>query len=636
VLAAMLGLGLVCSTGLAQAQAAREARAGQEARAARARPAWRPCDQGRLTCARVSVALDPTGRVPGRVSLFVERYAIAEHPTGTIVALAGGPGQSGVDLFARFRSDFQAVLGTRALVMFDERGIGRSGQLDCRIPAGEDLGGRRITGCAAMLGARAAFYSTDDTAADIEAIRRDLKLGRIDLYGVSYGTFPATQYARRYPGGLAHLVLDSTLPADGDVDVNVSSFTSIRRQLATICTVACPGLDPLGDLQRLLSRLPAATPRHAGLALSRGEAGRLLLNALEAADLDPFIRASIPAALRLGAAGDTSAIVRLGDLAVASEQAEAAVGATRPAQARAPSTVAVDAEPIATRCEDERFVWSPHDSLAVRRAKVRLEEARLSPAGVAPFTPGVAIAGAVIADCERWPDAGDAPAREAGPLPGVPTLILSGENDVRTSLEQAEALAHEIPGAKVLGVPNVGHAVLADDHSDCAKRGVAAFLTGATVLPCAGSPPPPVDPPAPASIAGLAPAAPLTGEPGEILAASVLSLRHEVGLVAPYLRQGLALAGTAGGGLVDGRRGVLLHGISYVRPVGLTGTLKPGRGYATGQLRVTVSGRAYGTLRLAASGTITGRLAGRTFRLPAATRQAIDTAHGLDFAGDLG
>jgi pimeloyl-ACP methyl ester carboxylesterase len=629
-----------------------------------------------LTCARVWVPLDPAGRVPGRISLLVARYSIAPHPTRTLVALPGGPGQSGVDLFARFRNDFQAVLGTRALVMFDERGVAASGQLDCRIPAGAALAGQVITGCADQLGPQAAFYSTDDTVADIEAIRRALRLGRIDLYGVSYGTFPATEYARRYPQNLAHLVLDSPLPADGDPDVNLDSFASIRRQLATVCTVVCRGLDPLGDLDRLLSRLPVTTPARGRLALtrdeagrvvrsrgeaggvvlsrdkagrvvrspgdvgsvvlSRGEAGRVVLNALEAADLDPLIRASIPAALQLGAAGDLSAVVRLGDLAVASEQAEAAVGATRPATTGSPSTVAVDVEPVATRCEDERFAWSSRDSLTARQAKVRAEEARLSPAGVAPFAPSVAIAGAVISACERWPGAGDRPAREDARLPGVPTLILSGEDDVRTPLEQSEALAAEIPGAKVLGVPNVGHAVLADDHSDCAKRGVAAFLTGATVLACTAGPPPPVDPVPPASIAQLAPAAPLAGEPGEVLAASVVTLRHDVGLATPYLAPGLAVAGTAGGGLVDESGAVRLNAISYVRPVGLTGTLKPGTGYATGDLRVSLSGRHYGSLRLAANGTITGTLGGERFTLPTAARQAIDTTAGLDFYTRLG
>ena len=618
--------------------------------------------------------LDRTGRVAGRVSLFVERYATVAHPTGTVVALPGGPGQSGVDLLGDFRDGLRSLLGTHAIVTFDERGIGRSQPLDCRVPADDDLSGKLLSACARRLGARARFYSSDDTASDIEAIRQALGLGAIDLYGVSYGTFPATEYARRYPAGLAHLVLDSALPADGDLDVKLNTFTSIRRQLATICTVACPGLDPAGDFAGFLARLATKPPKADPTALSRDEGAGILLSILYASDLDPFVRASIPAALRLGAGGDDSAVLRLGAIAEASEsgdQADVGRGAitrasesgeqgdvgrgaiTRasesgeqgdeadaPAVSSAGRSTVVDAEGVATRCEDERFVWSSDDSLAVRREKVLAEQAGLTAAEVAPLTATAALDGSGIADCERWPDAGAHPARETGPLPAVPTLILSGVDDVRTPLEQAQTLAGQIPGSILLTVPGVGHAVLVNDQTGCAPRAVAAFLTGATVLPCAAGSPSPVDPLPPSSFAGLAPAGGLTGEPGEILTASVLTLRHDVGFVTPYSSYGLAVPGTAGGGLVDlpvdGRAGAVAYRISYVPSVSLTGALTfVSRGYGTGRLEVRVAGHSYGGLRLAASGAITGTLGGIPVSLSNAAREAIDLANGLGFIGQL-
>src|SRR6266516_5358168 len=49
----------------------------------------RPCGT-HLTCGRVWVPLDPSGRVPGEVGLFVVRYArTANPPGGTVMALAG-------------------------------------------------------------------------------------------------------------------------------------------------------------------------------------------------------------------------------------------------------------------------------------------------------------------------------------------------------------------------------------------------------------------------------------------------------------------------------------------------------------------------------------------------------------------
>ena len=68
------------------------------------------------------MALDPSGHVPGRVGIAVERYSQVAQPTGTIVALAGGPGQSAIGVLPLFRSAFAPLLATHALVVFDERG----------------------------------------------------------------------------------------------------------------------------------------------------------------------------------------------------------------------------------------------------------------------------------------------------------------------------------------------------------------------------------------------------------------------------------------------------------------------------------------------------------------------------------
>jgi pimeloyl-ACP methyl ester carboxylesterase len=610
---------------------------------AAASPALRACgDHGRVTCGTVSAALDPSGRVHGRVSLYVERYAAVSHPTGTLVALAGGPGQAAVPLLGDFRDVFKSVLGSRALVVFDERGIGRSGRLDCRVPRDTELAGSLIGACARSLGARGRFYSSDDTVSDIETIRRDLKLGPIDLYGVSYGTFPATQYARRYPSNVAHLILDSTLPADGDHDVKLNSITSIRRQLASICTTVCPTLDPSADLERFLAGLPRRASPFDFTGVSRDEGAVIVLNTLYASDLDPFIRASIPAALRLGATGDKSAVVRLGVLAAASEGSEGDDEAPADAatgQLESKSTT-IDAEGIATRCEDERFVWSAGDSLAARRAKVHAEQVALTAAEVAPFSRATVIEASGIADCEHWPAAGADPAREPGPLPHVPTLILSGGNDVRTPLEQATMLSSQIPGSILLAVPGVGHSVIGTDPSGCARRAVAALIGGGAILPCTAGPQTPVDPLPPPSFASLAPSGGLRGEPGEVLSASVLTLRHDVGFTVPYAFLGLAVPGTTAGGLldlpVDGRNSAVLQDISYVRSVSLSGPVSvSSTAFGTGHLTVSVHGHAYGKLQLESTGAIRGTLGGMPFKLSYAARQAIDTANGLGFYTQL-
>ena len=56
---------------------------------------FKPCDQFGFSCARLSVPLDHSGQVPGRISLLVKRRTSIERPReGVLVVLAGGPGQS--------------------------------------------------------------------------------------------------------------------------------------------------------------------------------------------------------------------------------------------------------------------------------------------------------------------------------------------------------------------------------------------------------------------------------------------------------------------------------------------------------------------------------------------------------------
>jgi hypothetical protein len=214
--------------------------------------------------------------------------------------------------------------------------------------------------------------------------------------------------------------------------------------------------------------------------------------------------------------------------------------------------------------------------------------------------------------------------------------VLSGAADVRTPFEQAQVVAAEIPGASVLEVPNVGHAVLLNDPSGCATRALGAFFAGTPVAPCGLAAPPPVDPLPPGAVATLPAAAPLTGLPGQVLTASVLTLRHEVGITAPYAENLLAgpIAGTLAGNLVGLVPGLplFLSGLSYVPGVAISGTVSGGAPYGTGRLTVDLGGRHYGVLRLVKDGTIRGTLGGGVFTLGPAARNAIDTAGGLDFA----
>ncbi len=64
------------------------------------------------------------------------------------------------------------------------------------------------------------------------------------------------------------------------------------------------------------------------------------------------------------------------------------------------------------------------------------------------------------------------------PLPNVPTLILSGADDLRTPTANAREVAAQIPDAQLLVVPNTGHSVLGADPTTCAQQRAAGAVRG--------------------------------------------------------------------------------------------------------------------------------------------------------------
>src|SRR5919199_6567582 len=119
---ALVGV-LACS--LASA-AAGEAEGSPLRRCAAARP---------LLCGRVSVPVARDGAVPGRISLAVRLLPAHGRRLGTILFLAGGPGQAAIptlpDLVNPRLSPLAPLLGHRDLLLFDQRGTGQSGLLRC-------------------------------------------------------------------------------------------------------------------------------------------------------------------------------------------------------------------------------------------------------------------------------------------------------------------------------------------------------------------------------------------------------------------------------------------------------------------------------------------------------------------------
>jgi pimeloyl-ACP methyl ester carboxylesterase len=578
------------------------------------------CGPFGFTCARLSVPLDHSGAVPGRVSLFVKRIRARERPRrGALFVLAGGPGQSATAAFnGDALSALYPALRNRDLIVFDQRGTGRSGLLRCGALERANLlnAGRAASECAGRLGAGRAFYTSRDSADDIEAIRLELGIPRIALYGTSYGTKVALGYAFRYPANVERMALDSVVEAGGPNALYLDTFSAVPRALRAICRSGCAAFtrDVLADVAALVGRM-AARPLRGRLVDRRGRAspaamGRSdLFSVLLAGDFDPTLRATFPGAVRAALDGDGTPLLRLRRRAFA-------LGGEPPS----PRLLSAALYTVTT-CEETTFPWAratPPDPFERRRQAV-LVAGGAPDTAFFPFDRATAVDNNLITLCGSWPAAPVDPAFGPGPLPDVPVLLLEGEDDLRTPLENAQRVAALFPRSSLVVAPATGHSALGADASGCAARAFARFFRGQAVPTVCRRVRRdfPVTPPPPTALRQVPPLPPVRGLRGRALAAVGLTLRDVAedalselifDLDDPDIARGGGLR--AGRYRIDGRGTLTLQGLAFVPGVRLSGRVERFSGRRQrGVLRVRGPATPDGFLTLRRR-RATGRLGG--------------------------
>ncbi|MGH2864031.1 MAG: alpha/beta fold hydrolase [Solirubrobacteraceae bacterium] len=592
-----------------------------------------PCPtQPAFECTSLPVPLDRAGGVAGTITLSVERKPAGAAPSrDAVLALAGGPGQAALPLAEFIAQAIAPALGSRDLIVFDQRGTGASDPLSC--PAFESLSAKSATRlfeeCAAELGPARGAFTTQESVQDIEAIRQAGGYEKLVLYGTSYGTKVAEEYAERYPQNVESMVLDSVVPSNGPEPVAIPTFEAIPGVLEELCADrACAGItaDPVAEVATLAAQLgrralsgsvyDGSGRRHASSLTAQG-----LLGILEAGDLNPALRALLPAAVRSALRHDPDPLLRLYLLSeglIPNVPAEGTTG--EPAQETDETLFA------ATSCEETPFPWQRSAPRATRLAEA-LEYLHAQPsADFYPFDSSAAYSNSLLAACAGWPDA-STPPPPAAALPDVPTLILSGEQDLRTPTADARSLAARIPDAQLLVVPYTGHSVIGSDFSDCASLAVSAFFAGGVaggqIQPCVpGANPFSPTPITPTRLAGVRPPSGLKGRPGRTLVAvldTLVDLNRQV--IAATLQADQRLpSGSSFGGLRGGYAkltgsAATLHDFSFVPGVQLSASfpVRDGELQRT-DIRISGAAAAHGIVSFGSTTeTITGSLGGRSF-----------------------
>jgi pimeloyl-ACP methyl ester carboxylesterase len=584
-------------------------------------------------CGHLTVQLDPSGVIPGTVSLAIRReLSQTGAASEAVVALAGGPGQAELPFASDTQQIMSAALATRDLVVFDQRGTGDSGALKCSaLNFSTEPLSTVIPNCATQIGATRGLYTTDNSVADLEALRKALGYTKLVLYGTSYGTKVALRYAAEYPTNVAGLILDSTVTPNGPDIFDQSSYAAVPRILSQLCAAgACPGIaNPLADLVKVLTRL-GRSPASAAYITGSGKAVPLKIYASEVAsillagDEDPALRADFPAAVAAAADGHYALLAILVVHAVLGGSSNSTVD----------NPLFID-----TLCEELPYPWL-RTATATDRIAAALAAAKAMPAGTfGPFSYTTAFEQSSAIDCAYWPFGSAAPEPTITALPNVPTLIISGADDLRTPTANAQQVAAMIPDATVVVVPQTGHSVLTTEFGSCARNAVNAFFAGTAIATtCAPRAVPPYLKPAPAAPNSLGTLHPLSGTHG-VSGRTARAVELTLGWSARELSESLfetliggfnpsytkGLGGLHGGyaKLTTSRTSLkstfTFHRFSYVAGVTISGSITNGVGTLT-----IAGGRAAGGKIVAATfNRFVGKLGGVAIHFTISRSQAV-------------
>ncbi|GDY32961.1 alpha/beta fold hydrolase [Gandjariella thermophila] len=429
-------------------------------------------------CGRVVNVLDAPGQ-PGSGTARISVLKAGDGPVPLVVVNDVG-GEPGTLYAARLASQLpRAMLSTFSLIGVDRRGTGASDAAECVPPdvrgrvVGYDPSSARLDDlldaarrasqeCVLDLDQRLAALDTWRAAADLERLRQELDVPRLNAVGHGEGSRVLTTYMSRYPDRIGRIVLDGSpdpaLDGTGQAEARAAGAEQTFGAFVTDCVAhGCPlGGDPRQAVRGLLDGLrqrpvtaPDGTQVTAGTALTAMLLG--LADRPHWSDL-----AGALARARIGDVGGLAALV-------------------------APLLGGPDRNParldpqLVTGCNDTGTRLSP-DRVARTAADWR---------GKYP------LFGGLFADrllwCSPWPVPQQTPPTTLA-VPGAPpVLVLSTASDPITPAPGTERTAQQLTTGISVAWQGGGHGALAT--SPCATTAAQHFLvdgrapTDGTVCP---------------------------------------------------------------------------------------------------------------------------------------------------------
>lgn len=379
---------------------------------------------------------------------FVRFKSTAKRPGAPIVYLAGGPGGSGIATARGSRYPlFMALREVGDVIALDQRGIGGSkphlGCWETRLDIPLDVApSREVLVNAYRAGSRIcadywrdiqrvdlAAYNTNESADDLDDLRKALGAKQITLWGISYGTHLALAAIRRHPQRISAAILAGTEGPDHTYKLPSSVQEHLRNLAAVVKADSSIGAripDFIGLMQRVfddLDKQPVVVEITDPLTRQpvKVTVNKFVMQRIVANNIGTTVTAEFPSLFYRASKGDYE------------EAAHAWLNTTR--------ELLGSAMPFMMDCASGQT--------AARRERIRRE---------APTT----LLGALSNDpfpevCEEWkaPDLGD----EFRSIirSNVPVLFISGTLDARTPIANAEEYRVGLPASQHLILEGAVH-----------------------------------------------------------------------------------------------------------------------------------------------------------------------------------
>lgn len=430
------------------------------------------------TCGELTVSENRANPAARTISIpYLVVPATQQPATGQpVVAMAGGPGKSGVALAAEL-IDGLGLGANHDVVVLEQRGLGDGATaLACddvstalidittttdRLKDEAAVVGLAMKACAKQFvadGGDLAGYSIAQSAADVIELRAKLGYENWTLFGTDWSSRVMVAVAALDPAGSTKLIFSGFAAADRDVKGD--SYNAMIESLTALAVRA--GLEPtaltaqVAKAAALLDESPVKGPiidPYSGQQRYAKVGGDDFYTMLQYVLADPELIPTVPALLDRITDGDTDALRPYISYALREEGA-------------------VDwALFFVQSCLDSQPYWSADPAAPEAVAPAEGEEA-----GPAPVTPPRLTAlGVADTVCQQLALPVPAPDFRVAPAFQQPTLLIGSASNPVAQFSVAKLYSESLPNVQLISVPDTGAAVA--PALPCLATAVQTWLT---------------------------------------------------------------------------------------------------------------------------------------------------------------